>query len=137
MGGEFASVRAVVTATLDEAIAIANDYAPEHLSLALSADEAEATALRIRNAGTVFVGRNAAETFGDYLAGPSHVLPTDRAARFTGGITTISFMKAIGLQRVSDEAASALAAPAARLARLEGLEAHARAAEARLEKVPA
>ena len=131
MGGDYAPVRMLGCDTLEEAVAIANAYAPEHLSLALADDEAERIALRIRNAGTVFVGRAAAETFGDYLAGPSHVLPTDRAARFTGGITTLSFMKAVGFQRVSSEAARRFAAPAATLARLEGLEAHARAAEAR------
>lgn len=130
MGGGFAPVRGAV-APLDQAIAIANAYAPEHLSLALPDREAEAAARGVRNAGTVFVGRAAAETFGDYLAGPSHVLPTDRAARFTGGVTTLSFMKAIGFQRVTSEAAASLAAPAALLARLEGLEAHARAADAR------
>ena len=129
MGGEFAPCRAIRCADLDQAIAIANGYAPEHLSLACR--DAETLLPAIRNAGAIFVGGAAAETLGDYLAGSSHVLPTDGAARFTGGITTQSFMKAISVQRVSDAAARRLAAPAAALARLEGLEAHARAAEAR------
>ena len=86
----------------------------------------------IRNAGAIFVGHCAAESFGDYLAGSSHVLPTDGAARFTGGVSTLTFMKAITVQQVTPQAAAALAAPAAALARLEGLEAHARAAEARV-----
>ncbi|MEO6579766.1 MAG: histidinol dehydrogenase, partial [Sphingomicrobium sp.] len=85
----------------------------------------------IRNAGAIFVGHQAAESFGDYLAGSNHVLPTDGAARFTGGVSTLSFMKAITVQEITAEAAAALSAPAAALARLEGLEAHARAAEAR------
>ncbi len=127
--GTLAPARAIRCTDLDEAVAIANDYAPEHLSLAT--DEAALLARRIRNAGAVFAGHGAAETFGDYLAGSSHVLPTDRAARFTGGVSTLTFMKAITVQTVSRDAARKLAAPAAVLARLEGLEAHARAAEAR------
>ncbi|WP_260482985.1 histidinol dehydrogenase [Sphingomicrobium flavum] len=130
MGGDFAPCRAIRCNDLDQACEIANAYAPEHLSLATA--NADVLAARIRNAGAIFVGPNAAETLGDYLAGSSHVLPTDGAARFTGGVTTHSFMKAISLQKVSSDAARRLAAPAARLARLEGLEAHARAAEARL-----
>ena len=129
MNTAFASARAVLCSNLDEAIAIANAYAPEHLSL--TTDAAEKLIARISSAGAIFVGHHAAETFGDYLAGSSHVLPTDGAARFTGGVSTLSFMKAITIQRVSPRASRAMAAPAAALARLEGLEAHARAAEAR------
>jgi len=129
MRGDFAPARAILCADLDEAVAIANAYAPEHLSLAT--DQAEALIARISNAGAIFAGHGAAETFGDYLAGSSHVLPTDGAARFTGGVSTLSFMKAISVQRVSSKAARAMAAPSAALARLEGLEAHARAAERR------
>ena len=129
MGGDYAPARAIRCADLIEAVAIANAYAPEHLSIA--SDEAASLAHSIRNAGAVFAGHGAAETFGDYLAGSSHVLPTDGAARFTGGVSTLTFMKAITVQSVSRDAARRLAAPAAALARLEGLEAHARAAEAR------
>ncbi|MCY7398174.1 MAG: histidinol dehydrogenase [Sphingomonas bacterium] len=129
MNTDFAPARAILVANLDEAVTIANAYAPEHLSLAT--DAADLLIARIISAGAIFAGHHAAETFGDYLAGSSHVLPTDGAARFTGGVSTLSFMKAITVQRVSPEAARALAAPAAVLARLEGLEAHARAAEAR------
>nr|WP_276591699.1 histidinol dehydrogenase [Sphingomicrobium nitratireducens] len=136
MGGGFAPVRALTCADLDEAALIANAYAPEHLSLALGDKSAERVAERITNAGAIFVGRAAAETLGDYLAGSSHVLPTDGAARHSGGITVHSFMKTISVQRVTDEAARELAAPAATLARLEGLEAHARAAEARAMAEP-
>ncbi|MCY7271736.1 MAG: histidinol dehydrogenase [Sphingomonas bacterium] len=129
MDGTYASARAVRCADLGEAMAIANAYAPEHLSIAC--DEADVLAQSIRNAGAIFAGHGAAETFGDYLAGSSHVLPTDGAARFTGGVSTMTFMKAITVQSVSRDAARRIAAPAAALARLEGLEAHARAAEAR------
>ena len=130
IGNVLAPARFIRCADLDEAVAIANTYAPEHLSLAC--DGAAEIVPAIRNAGAIFVGHHAAESFGDYLAGSSHVLPTDGAARFTGGVSTLTFMKAITVQQVSREAAAALAAPAAALARLEGLEAHARAAEARI-----
>ena len=129
MTSGFAPARAILCRDLDEALAIANAYAPEHLSLAT--DQADALIARITSAGAVFAGHDAAETFGDYLAGSSHVLPTDGAARFTGGVSTLTFMKAITVQRMTREAARAMAAPAAALARLEGLEAHARAAECR------
>jgi histidinol dehydrogenase len=114
---------------LEDAVEIANGYAPEHLSLHVAAPEI--LAARIQNAGAIFVGAASAEVFGDYLAGPSHVLPTDGAARSHGGVTVESFMKPVSVQTLSRGAASALAASAARLARLEGLEAHARAAEMR------
>ncbi len=127
--GAMAPARAILCTSLDEACEIANAYAPEHLSLAT--DAAETLIARITSAGAIFAGHQAAETFGDYLAGSSHVLPTDGAARFTGGVSTLTFMKAITVQRVTPKAARAMAAPAAALARLEGLEAHARAAEAR------
>lgn len=126
---DFAPTRAIRCADLAEATTIANLYAPEHLSLAT--DRATELVPAITSAGAIFVGHQAAESFGDYLAGSSHVLPTDGAARFTGGVSTMSFMKAITVQRISSRAAQALAAPAAALARLEGLEAHARAAELR------
>jgi histidinol dehydrogenase len=134
-----AEARIIIAADLQEAMAIANLYAPEHLSLAVA--EPEALIGRVRNAGAVFAGRYAAETFGDYLAGSSHVLPTDGAARAWSGVSVHTFLKAITVQTVTREAARRIAAPAAALARLEGLEAHARAADARAEapaeKVPA
>jgi histidinol dehydrogenase len=127
------NARIIVAYDLEEAAEISNLYAPEHLSLAVEAPEALIG--RIRNAGAIFAGHQAAETFGDYLAGSSHVLPTDGAARAWSGVSAYTFLKAISVQHVSRAAARSLAAPAAALARLEGLEAHARAAEARLAKV--
>ncbi len=122
---------AILCRDLDQAVEIANLYAPEHLSLQVR-DPGRLLA-RVRHAGAVFAGDEAAETFGDYLAGPSHVLPTDGAARAFSGVTTAAFMKSFTVQRVERAALARLAPAAARLARLEGLEAHARAAEARLE----
>ena len=127
--GQVAPLRTIRCADLAQAIEIANLYAPEHLSLACA--DAAGRVADVRNAGAVFVGGAAAECFGDYLAGSSHVLPTDGAARFTGGVSTMTFMKAITVQRIDQGAAARLASPAAALARLEGLEAHARAADAR------
>ena len=126
-----AHARTILVDSIDTAFDVANLYAPEHLSLAM--DDPEPLIARVRNAGAIFAGHCAAETFGDYLAGSSHVLPTDGAARAWSGISVHSFLKVITVQQVTPEAARALAAPAAALARLEGLEAHARAADARLE----
>jgi histidinol dehydrogenase len=128
--------RIILAATIEEAVAIANLYAPEHLSLAVADPDGLLGA--VRNAGAVFAGGLAAETFGDYLAGSSHVLPTDGAARVWSGISVHSFLKSMTVQSVTREAARIVAGPAAALARLEGLEAHARAADARLgTEVPA
>jgi histidinol dehydrogenase len=123
--------RVIVTSHLTQAVELANRYAPEHLSLAVA--EPDLLLPQVRNAGAVFAGGAAAETFGDYLAGSSHVLPTDGAARAWSGVGVDSFLKAIGVQSVTAEAAARLAAPAAMLARMEALEAHAQAADARLE----
>lgn len=121
--------RAIRVRSVAEACEVANLYAPEHLSL--QTVEAEKLVASITAAGAVFVGQYAAETLGDYAAGPSHVLPTDGGARTLGGITTASFMTSLSIQTVTAEGAAALAPVAARLARMEGLEAHARAADLR------
>lgn len=126
-----ASARAILVPDLVAAAEVANAYAPEHLSLSIA--DADALLPLIRNAGAVFAGPLAAETFGDYLAGSSHVLPTDGAARAWGGVSVLTFMKAMTVQTVTPEAARLIAGPAATLARLETLEGHARAAELRLE----
>ncbi len=123
--------RAIRVADMAEACAVANLYGPEHLSI--QAEEAERLVEKITAAGAVFVGRWAAETLGDYAAGPSHVLPTDGGARTLGGITTASFMTTMSVQTVTEAGAAALAPVAARLARMEGLEAHARAADLRTQ----
>lgn len=123
--------RAIKVRDLEEAAAVSNLYGPEHL--ALHVEDADRLVPKIRAAGAVFVGQWAAETLGDYAAGPSHVLPTDGGARTLGGITTSSFMTSMSVQTVTAAGAMQLAPVAARLARLEGLEAHALAAEFRAE----
>ncbi|MEO7277042.1 MAG: histidinol dehydrogenase [Sphingomicrobium sp.] len=126
--------RIIIVGNLQDALAVANLYAPEHLSLAMEA--ADEVVAGIRHAGAVFAGPLAAEAFGDYLAGPSHVLPTDGAAKASGGVSVYTFLKAMTVQSVTPQAARRIAGPAAVLARMEGLEAHALAADARLELVP-
>lgn len=124
-----AAARAVLVRDVETACEVINAYGPEHLSLQV--EYPEDLLPLIRSAGAVFMGRWAAETLGDYAAGPSHVLPTDAAARTMGGITTASFMTSMSVQTVTEAGAAQLAPVAARLARLEGLEAHARAADLR------
>ncbi|RZJ96807.1 MAG: histidinol dehydrogenase [Brevundimonas sp.] len=126
-----AEARAILVRDLDTACEVANLYGPEHL--AIQVEYADELVDQIQAAGAVFVGRWAAETLGDYAAGPSHVLPTDGGARTLGGVTTASFMTSMSVQIVTEAGARALAPIAARLARMEGLEAHARAADLRSE----
>jgi len=128
-----AEARLILCADLEQAAEIANLYAPEHLSLAIA--DPERLVPLIRNAGAVFAGELAAETFGDYLAGSSHVLPTDGAAKAWGGVSPYTFLKPMTVQTVTPDAVRRIARPAAALARIEALEAHARAADARLELV--
>ena len=133
-----ASIRgrgAIVTVRdLAEACDIANRVAPEHLELAV--DDPEALLPRIRHAGAVFLGHYASESLGDYCAGPNHVLPTSRTARFSSPLGVYDFQKRSSLIRVSPAGARALGAVASTLARAEGLEAHARSAELRGEEAP-
>jgi histidinol dehydrogenase len=117
---------------LDEACALANRIAPEHLELAVQ--DAEALVPRIRHAGAIFIGHHASEALGDYCAGPNHVLPTSRTARFSSPLGVYDFQKRSSLIRVSASGAATLGKAAAALARVEGLEAHARSAEWRFVK---
>ena len=113
----------------EEACRIANERAPEHLELDLA--EAEEWVARLRNYGSLFIGEWAAEVFGDYLSGTNHTLPTMGAARYTGGLWVGTFLRVTTFQRMTAEGASRLAPLASRIAREEGLMAHAAAAEAR------
>ena len=125
----------VVAATLDDAIAVCDVLAPEHLHV--HADVNEGTTARFRHYGALFAGQNSAETLGDYGAGPNHVLPTSRAARFAGGLSVLTFLRVRTWLVVDDPAgARELYDDAAWLGRVEGLEAHARASERRLSAIP-
>ncbi len=118
--------------SLDDAIALVNRIAPEHLELSL--DNATEVAKRIRHAGAIFLGRYTAETLGDYCAGPNHVLPTSGTARFSSPLGVYDFQKRTSLIQCSPASADALGRKAAVLARGEGLSAHARSAEYRIKK---
>jgi histidinol dehydrogenase len=116
---------------LDDAVAVANTIAPEHLEL--SVDNAEQVAASIRHAGAIFLGRYTAEALGDYCAGPNHVLPTSRTARFSSPLGVYDFQKRTSLIGCSASGASELGKIASPLARGEGLVAHARSAEYRIK----
>jgi histidinol dehydrogenase len=114
-----------------EAASLANRIAPEHLELSVA--DPESLAAKIRHAGAIFMGRYTAEALGDYCAGPNHVLPTSRTARFSSPLGVYDFQKRSSLIQASAAGASTLAATASVLARGEGLTAHARSAEFRAE----
>ncbi|MDH3389205.1 MAG: histidinol dehydrogenase [Gammaproteobacteria bacterium] len=116
---------------LDEAADVANLIAPEHLEL--SVDNARELARSIRHAGAIFLGRHTAEALGDYCAGPNHVLPTSRTARFSSPLGVYDFQKRSSLIGCSAQGASELGKVASTLARGEGLVAHARSAEYRIK----
>ena len=121
----------VVADDIDEALEVANYIAPEHLELSI--DNAMEAAKKIRHAGAIFVGRYTSESLGDYCAGPNHVLPTSRTARFSSPLGVYDFQKRTSLIACSAEGASELGKTASVLARGEGLVAHARAAEYRIK----
>ncbi len=114
---------------LDQAVEVANVIAPEHLELSLA--EPEAVVSRIRHAGAIFMGRYTAEALGDYCAGPNHVLPTSRTARFSSPLGVYDFQKRSSLIMASAAGSKSLGQVASVLARGEGLTAHARSAEYR------
>jgi histidinol dehydrogenase len=120
----------IVTRDLEEACAIADRIAPEHLEI--STDDPERWADRIRHAGALFLGRHTSEALGDYCAGPNHVLPTARTARFSSPLGVYDFQKRTSLIRVSEAGARTLGRVAATLARGEQLPAHAASAEYRI-----
>lgn len=117
---------------LDEACTIANKIAPEHLELSM--DQPEVWVEKIKHAGAIFLGRHTCEALGDYCAGPNHVLPTSRTARFSSPLGVYDFQKRSSLIQVSEQGASKLGAIASILAHGEGLQAHAMSAEYRFKK---
>jgi histidinol dehydrogenase len=120
------------TKDLEEACDIANRVAPEHLELSVA--EPKKWLKRIRHAGAIFLGRYASEALGDYCAGPNHVLPTSRTARFSSPLGVYDFQKRSSIIAVSRKGAQKLGRLAMTLAQGEGFQAHARSAELRLEK---
>ena len=118
-----------VVADLDEAVRLANEYAPEHLCLLVA--DPQRLLEGVRNAGGVFVGAGSPEVHGDYVAGPSHVMPTGGTARFASPCGVYAFLKSMSVVRLDAADSQRLAPVAARMARAERLEGHARAAERR------
>ncbi len=122
------SVCAIVD-SIDEAVKMANLRAPEHLELMF--DRADKKADDFTNYGSLFIGQNCAEVFGDYCSGTNHVLPTNRAARYTGGLSVFDFIKILTYQNIDKETAKTLAKTASSLAEAEGLFAHKLASDLR------
>ena len=122
----------IVVRDWDEAVALVDRVAPEHLELAI--DEPEQLAKRIRHAGAMFLGRYAPEAIGDYIAGPNHVLPTARSARFASGLSVFDFLKRTTFVGCDAAGLAALAPAAIRLAEAEGLDAHALSLSIRLNR---
>ena len=120
----------ILADSLDEAVEIANRYAPEHLEVIV---EDESILPRLVNFGSLFIGQETGEVFGDYASGTNHTLPTVRAARYTGGVWVGTFLKVCTFQRFQRGAMREIAPLVSRMARGEGLIAHARAAELRME----
>lgn len=119
----------ILVDSLEEAVCLANEYAPEHLEL--NVQNPEEVSKRLYNYGSLFMGENTAEVFGDYASGTNHTLPTLRAARYTGGVWVGTFLKTCTYQSMTPEAAAELAPLVYRMAKGEGLMGHARAAEVR------
>jgi len=120
----------ITVANLDAAVALVDRIAPEHLELAVA--DPDALAAQVRNAGAIFLGRHTPEAIGDYVAGPNHVLPTARSARFSSGLNVLDFMKRTTLVGCSPAALAAIGPAAVALAEAEGLGAHALSVAIRL-----
>lgn len=119
----------LVVDSLHEAVEMSNEYAPEHLEVNI--ENPDSIIKDLYNYGSLFIGGNTAEVFGDYASGTNHTLPTVKAARYTGGVWAGTFLKTCTHQSMTPEASKAIAPLVARMAYGEGLEGHAKAAEAR------
>jgi histidinol dehydrogenase len=125
---------AVITVRdLDEAVALSDRIAPEHLELCVT--DADDMAAKITHAGAIFIGAWTPEAIGDYIGGPNHVLPTARSARFSSGLSVMDFVKRTTLARMTPEALAAIGPSAERLAKSESLEAHGLSVRARLDRL--
>jgi histidinol dehydrogenase len=122
----------IVVKQLDDAAPLADAIAPEHLEIATA--DPEALLKKVRHAGAIFLGRHTPEAMGDYIAGPNHVLPTSRTARFSSGLSVLDFMKRTTLLSLDAKSIAAIGPDALILAESEGLDAHARSIAARLNR---
>jgi len=123
----------IVTRDLDEAAALSNRVAPEHLELCVA--DPEALSAKITHAGAIFLGHWTPEAIGDYVGGPNHVLPTARSARFSSGLSVMDFLKRTTIARMTPEALAAIGPAAERLAVSESLQAHGLSVRARLDRL--
>ena len=121
----------VVVDTIDDALAIANSYAPEHLCLIV--DEPERYVPYVKHAGAIFLGESSPEVIGDYVAGPSHTMPTGATARFASSLGVRQFLKYIPIVKLDDSTMRNLGPAAIVLGSTEGLTGHAKAMQLRLE----
>ena len=122
----------IVVSKIEESFKIVNKLAPEHLELSFK--DANNCVRKIKNAGAIFIGKNTPEAIGDYIAGPSHVLPTSRSARFSSGLSVFDFIKKTSVIECSEESLNAIGSSAIEIAKNEGLDGHARSIEYRLSK---
>ncbi|WP_106743737.1 histidinol dehydrogenase [Yoonia maritima] len=135
-GASWRDFGAVITvANMDEAVALSDRIAPEHLELCTA--DAEKLADQVTHAGAIFIGGWTPEAIGDYIGGPNHVLPTARSARFSSGLSVMDFIKRTTLSRMTPEALAAIGPAAERLAKSESLEAHGLSVRARLDRLNA
>ncbi|WP_438957399.1 histidinol dehydrogenase [Cognatiyoonia sp.] len=133
-GASWRDFGAVITVRdLDEAVALSDRIAPEHLELCVA--DANGLAEKIRHAGAIFIGAWTPEPIGDYIGGPNHVLPTARSARFSSGLSVMDFLKRTTLARMTPDALAAIGPSAETLAKSESLEAHGLSVRARLDKL--
>ena len=123
----------IVVSTLADAIPLCDRLAPEHLELAVDSDVADALFAKVRHAGSVFLGRDTPEAIGDYVAGPNHVLPTGRRARFSSGLSVADFMKRTSFLALDEASLAAIGPAAVAIAGAEGLPAHALSVQNRLK----
>ena len=123
----------IVVDDLEDAIPLVDRLAPEHLELAIS--DPDSMAAKIRHAGAIFLGRHTPEAIGDYVAGPNHVLPTARTARFSSGLGVLDFLKRTTWVKCDPASLAAIGPAAITLAEAEGLGAHARSISIRLGEI--
>lgn len=121
--------RIILADSLDVAVEIGNKIAPEHLELQVK--NPKQLMKKLRNYGSLFIGKYSAEVFGDYCSGTNHILPTNRAARYSGGLSVKDFIKILTYQQIDQRGADKLAGIGSKLAEIEGLEAHRKSAEIR------
>src|SRR5205085_741125 len=122
----------ILVKALDDAAPLADAIAAEHLEIATA--DPESFSQKVRHAGAIFLGRHTPEAMGDYIAGPNHVLPTSRTARFSSGLSVLDFMKRTTILGLDAKSMAAIGPDAMTLAEAEGLDAHARSIAARLNR---